>query len=444
MGLIKIGANTNVSEITTLDGSERIPVYRADVGGAYILSEKLLDEVNTYWYGIEYNQDTDTVSRRSNNSSYVSIPIDQSAGDEWLPIQAQMKRCLLNNDGTVNYYLNNTNSNLQADGITPSVLTGADGDVMVRIPKFYYRFQPTLTGYTFDISTNALSGFSPYEAFYIDGEWRDQRYISAYEGYVDDSNYLRSISGVIPTRSKTRAEFRTTAHNRGTLWRQYDWLSHTLLCWLFAVEYASFDTQGMIGNGRTALSDGMWEDGTKVVWDQDTNTYQTVISYITNTGLSDNDGNVTNSIQNGGSTGFVTDYMTYRGVENWYGHIWKFADFINVLDYVPYISNNKTVVADNTSTNYTRVQENGIDFTLSASNGYTSIMGKTPLGFLPKSISGGGSSSFYHDYYYQYSGNRVARVGGNSELGLDAGAFYLSVASFSSSSRRIIGTRACY
>ena len=48
-----------------------------------------------------------------------------------------MKRCLLLDDGTVNYYLDPNNSLLKEDG-TPAVLDGTDGQVMVESPRFYY------------------------------------------------------------------------------------------------------------------------------------------------------------------------------------------------------------------------------------------------------------------------------------------------------------------
>ena len=56
-----------------------------------------------------------------------------------LPIQTKMKRCLLKDDGTVNYYLHDTDSTKKADG-TDAVLDGTDGQLMVEIPEHFQRF----------------------------------------------------------------------------------------------------------------------------------------------------------------------------------------------------------------------------------------------------------------------------------------------------------------
>jgi hypothetical protein len=46
----------------------------------------------------------------------------------------------LNDDGTVNYYLNRTDSTKKADG-SAAVLDGTDGQVMVEIPEFWIKFE---------------------------------------------------------------------------------------------------------------------------------------------------------------------------------------------------------------------------------------------------------------------------------------------------------------
>ena len=69
-----------------------------------------------------------------------------------------MRRCLLNDDGTVNYYLCASDSTKKEDGITVSVLDGTDGQVMVEILKFAYK-------YAYNAATNVhswLHGISLY------------------------------------------------------------------------------------------------------------------------------------------------------------------------------------------------------------------------------------------------------------------------------------------
>ena len=75
-------------------------------------------------YGISWDYATDTYIR--------------TGAKGFTAIQSLMKRCVVKADGTVNYYLNPDNSNFKEDG-TPSILTGADGNVMVEIPKHYIK-----------------------------------------------------------------------------------------------------------------------------------------------------------------------------------------------------------------------------------------------------------------------------------------------------------------
>jgi hypothetical protein len=56
--------------------------------------------------------------------------------DALLPIQAAMRRCILNDAGEVQYYLGATDSTKREDGVLASVLDGTDGQVMTQIPNF--------------------------------------------------------------------------------------------------------------------------------------------------------------------------------------------------------------------------------------------------------------------------------------------------------------------
>jgi hypothetical protein len=82
-------------------------------------------------YGLEWNETTDTYRR--------------IGSDNYTAIQSLMKRCVLNADGSVNYYLDVNNSNYKADG-TLADLTGASGNVMVEVPKTYIRYSYITTG----------------------------------------------------------------------------------------------------------------------------------------------------------------------------------------------------------------------------------------------------------------------------------------------------------
>jgi hypothetical protein len=104
----------------------------------------------------------------------------------------KIKGCVLNADGTVNYYLNPTNWAEKETG-GASVLTGADGNVMVEIPKFYYRVTRNGNQTTWAVATQALTGFTVHPAFIKDGVEVSHRYYGAYDACL---KFSRSITAV--------------------------------------------------------------------------------------------------------------------------------------------------------------------------------------------------------------------------------------------------------
>ena len=111
-----------------------------------------------------------------------------SLSDSLLPVQATMKRCILNDAGVVQYYLCSTDSTLKADCSTAANLDGTDGQVMVEIPKFWYKYSYAGTTHSWSVSPVSQDGYEAHPAFYKDGSWVDHRYIGAYEGIgYDDS-----------------------------------------------------------------------------------------------------------------------------------------------------------------------------------------------------------------------------------------------------------------
>ena len=258
-----------------------------------------------------------------------------SLSDSLLPVQATMKRCILNDAGVVQYYLCSTDSTLKADCSTAANLDGTDGQVMVEIPKFWYKYSYAGTTHSWSVSPVSQDGYEAYPAFYKDGAWVDHRYIGAYEGigyddsasaYIDcgtsradnwsgttidvANDKLGSVSGFAPMMDETRDEFRDIALNVGAGWRQQDFYLTSAVQLLYLVEYASFYSQSVIGMGRTELTGGTWVKD----------------SYIGVSGKSNADGNAT------GNTGGDTNdaYMSYRGIENFYGNLWKWVDGFNI------------------------------------------------------------------------------------------------------------------
>lgn len=127
--------------------------------------------------GVEWNQGTDTW--RSIDS--LGNPIVPAAGYfDSHPIWGGMRRCTLSAAGVVNNY----GSNPRGDGLD---LTGADGRVMVEIPKFYVASDnPAANVYRWWIAASAYPGYVVHPAFVQrGGVERNHIYVGAYTADFD-------------------------------------------------------------------------------------------------------------------------------------------------------------------------------------------------------------------------------------------------------------------
>jgi hypothetical protein len=85
-----------------------------------------------------------------------------------------------------------------------------------------------------------------------------------------------------------------------------------------------------------------------------------------------------------------------------------------------------------------------LSYTNLNANGYAVEMGldaDLPFAEFPISVTGGENSKYYCDYYYQYTGQRVAQVGGSWNYGSSAGLSFWALTNSSSSSNVLIGAR---
>jgi len=389
---------------------------------------------------LTWTQSTDSYSRNSGVSASTPVVTD---------VHKNMRRCLLKDDLTVNYYLDPTNSALKADG-TSSVLTGADGQVMVEIPAFYVKYTPGANR-NWAVSLLPAPGYNLHPAFMKNGVFVPYRYIGAYDAcvfngsvYESGLNYdnnwsggqnwqadgaaakLSSVSGVYPAIGATRANFRTMAANRGTGWRQLDFYLASAVQLLYLVEYGSFNSQAKIGNGNTAVTNAYNAPSSGTQTD----------SPHSVAGKSNSLGNASTNTTNGAASATRdTAYMSYRGIENFYGNCWAWVDGFNINNNQGYVSNTQTNFADDTATNY-----DIIGAAMVASNGWVTDVQQLQFGFLPSAV-GGGSTTYIADYYYQNTGWRVALLGGAADTGATAGAFFWALIYDSGALSRSFGGR---
>ncbi len=394
------------------------------MGQAFLMGQK--GTIKPKVVGLQWNQSTDTYARLEDASGR-----SRSYFDNLYP-WAGMKRCILSDSGQVVAYYGDVN--YTEDGST--------GQVMVRIPKFYYFAKKIDSVYRWYISPNPQPAFKVHPAFVRNEVEKDCIYMSAYEGCIYDKSAsayitndaqvadftagtgdkLSSIAGAKPcsglTQNLTLPNARILAHNRGSGWELQDFLTTSAVQLLYLIEYANFNSQATIGRGVVDKAAGSGNE-----------------SEIT--GATSSLGNASGKAS--GTDGLVS--VSYRGIENFWGNMWKWVDGLNIqADRKPWVADH-AFASDTFTSPYTYL--NG---TLATTGGYAKDIlfnSSIDCGFLP-TVVGGSENSYLCDYYYQTTGNRVAMLGGSWSSGSDAGAFYWSLNRASSYRLRHIGARLLY
>lgn len=126
--------------------------------------------------------------------------------------------------------------------------TDATAGVLVKIPKFWYKWTRSGKNMKLQIADAPVGGFytSPAHADRGDGKGeRDYVYVGRYHcasGY-------KSTAGSVPISNMTRANARTNIHNLGAAYWQYDFAMYWTIMMLYLVEYADWNSQKTLGYG---------------------------------------------------------------------------------------------------------------------------------------------------------------------------------------------------
>lgn len=378
------------------------------------------------------------------------------------------KRCNVSDGGTINAYYGD-------EGYTED---GSNGQVMVYQPKFYYLVCPLEydrqeTGYGYHlrkanyyISETQRAGFKLHPAFYDkNGNEVDYILMSAYEGCIYDTSanaYLKndeqvmdasedkfsSIAGARPatgvSQNLTRPNIEQMAKNRGEGWHSFGIKTASMEQLLMIVEMGMMNLQTAIGQGVVNIP---WTTGSDT-----TSSYAGATGSTASLGNSTGRATETTTYEGGVATKNTADGKTsicYRGVENFWGNIWKFAYGINFYcevgkPFLGYVCKDFNYAESKRTDNY----EN-IGFALPSENGYVSAMGYSTNYdwlFLPSEVKGN-SSLPVGDYYYQnntWDGYRIALLGGYWNGGSAVGGFDWALDGGVGSRSRIIGGRLVY
>ena len=288
------------------------------------------------------------------------------------------------------------------------------GDVMVRIPKFYYGRYCNGDIERIQISGRADVGLTLHPAFNHAGVEQECIYVGAYK----TSNNNKSVSGAAPQVSQTRATMRTNVKAKGNGWSLIDISTLSAIQMLYLVEFANNNSQAMIGRGYC--------DGN---------------SAAINTGSCDTVPNLTG--RPAGTDG-KTD-IVYRGIEGIWGNVWEWVDGVNFNGGTYYVCNDPSKYKDDTTQNYTELSfHGGKNWNSSYINREGLDTGDNEHVMLPQYAGSGSETTLYCDACWSSTGWRVFLHGGNWANGSRCGLFTADLNNPSSGSSTFFGSRLIY
>ena len=288
------------------------------------------------------------------------------------------------------------------------------GNVFVRIPKFYIKKESIEGLYDIKISKEKMEGYYLPMVFwdFEKNKELDYYYHGAHEASISsDGLRLESKSGVLPAHSKNIVQFRTLAKANGKGYQQNDIHAIDVIQALFYVEFGTLNSQSI----HAGLTDGA-------------NKSPSI------TGFSDGITASSGAMGVGGKFPFV-----YRGIENPFGSMWEFVDGININEFQSWIALN----ADEYTSNVFAEPYKKLSYINSNTNGYAISMGFDKgyqFAEIPVSVRGSGST-YYSDYYYQATGQRIALFGGRWTYGSNAGLSCWSLDNSSDLAHSTVGAR---
>ena len=187
--------------------------------------------------------------------------------------------------------LSDTDSTKFADG-SAADLTGAQGDVFMRLPVFYTQ-AIELVDDRWQIKF--AFGGQPGPTW---KEWGGNDLIGVYETYYSSSK-IYSRSGVTPSVNISQANFKTYARNRGTGFTLVKHKHQNIMAFLFYAFYGNTNAQAICGSGTS--------------------------SYPKTAGATNSLGMTDTTTTNGNSMS-----INFFGLENWWGDLNEFEDNVIV------------------------------------------------------------------------------------------------------------------
>lgn len=441
------------NSITGISTIHKIKLEYGDLSTEWVPAwEDIPDLEERYAYGVEW----DTASSSPDGVRVGNIQLHRE-----LPIQSKMRMCEVDRLGAV------------TAASVSGMVQRLDGSIMTEIPEHWYKLYTNGTKFRMMLSEIPLPGYNHIDKFYIstyeacisrsEGKlWSENLY-----AYSDGNSSLNNLRGgdntsdwdgtyrsllKRPVTNLTRDQFRQAARKRGSGWEMYTYGAHKTLFWLFAVEYATLNSQKPFNAQKDAngfSQGGLGEGASQMTdWINFNNANPLIPCGYTNefgNGSGEKAYVVTNA---SGGTHATLMANRYRGIENPFGHIWKYTDGANIQVTTGDAGLSILWTTDDPSnfsdTSYTGYNKKG---NICRTNGYAKKMLLGEDGDIVATEIGGSSSTYWCDYYYTYtSANRiqVLLIGGSADIGQNSGLAYINTHDGSSAAAKYFGSRLCF
>ena len=470
--------NNTVTNLTnSINGKSDINSVYSKVETDDLLGEKAdksdVDDVKAYIgytdsdiLGLQVDFENKTFKRLAG-----AVGLSQGSDFDKFAMYGGRKRCNVLDDGTITAYYGDENY----------AEDGSNGQVMVYQPAFYYKVVPLkleknsdsgigyhLRKVNYYVSSKPKTGFKLHPAFFDEnGNAINYILFSADEGsmydvsakaYVNDNvdksityedgDLLCSVAGKKPISGLrkgigTKSNLEQMAQNRGSGWHLETIHATSANQLLMMIELAMMNTQTGIGQGVVSIADNASYNCSSL-------TGSTADLGNGTTGQATETINEKGGVQTTETaSGKVS--VSYRGVENPWGNLWKHIQGINIWGDgsmgggQPYVANNFAFNESKHSDNYEPV-----GFTLANASGFINAMGYGGENYdwllMPSEI-GGTNALPVGDYFHAASnlnGYHIARLGGYSCNTSQAGVFDWRCADYVGYRSRVVGGRLLY
>ena len=322
----------------------------------------------------------------------------------WADAFFMPRPCMLKYDGTVDYYLNENDYTKKADG-TESDIANADygGNAMMEwgdgTNLIWWKIVPDKgndkSASIYIANYKADDDFVCYNHIDKDGNVKSHFYTAIYNGSLDSSNRLRSISGQTVMKSKNATQEMSYANANGSGWDIETYVDRMLISFLLILISKSTNSQACFGEG---MSQNAWEE-----------------SLLLQTGTMN-----TKGLFWGESTG--KSGVKVFGMENFWGNQWRRTAGLMLANG---ITKARLTPPYNTDGSWYKtisgVAPSG------TSGGYIKDMLYTALGMFPASITGSSSTYYPDGCWFNITIIAFALFGGTLTRGRLCGAFCVSL-----------------